>query len=562
MGVRLVGLAAMLAASCATPAPRPVIEPPAAVAASQPPAMPARAEEAGPQVFNVMLAPANDPKSGRLIVVANRVGAVPVAASEASPRALPPTEASYVAAQEAASITPAQAVRFDADRLAHPRPLSHIEPGEYWVQVRLDTDHDMAYGAPTDPDADFTSMPKKITLPSAAPVDIILMPARNVLSPNPTPPAPALFTCNGQRIPKPASPGEAEAHMRLIDFVSPSLSAFWGREMHVCGIVLLPPGYETSSAKYPTVYRADGFGSKFTTLINAERTHFAMMESGATPPMIRVHLDHSSPSGTHEFADSLNNGPWGKALTEELIPALEKQYRMDAEPSGRFTTGHSSGGWFALWQQVRYPRVFGGTWARAPDAVDFRSFTGVDIYRQAGNAYFRVDWSAQYLVRDPDGKETTSLQSYAQRERVFGDSGGQFDSFDWVFTPRGQDGRPQPLFDRTTGKIDLDVAAYWRENFDISHIIRRDWKTLKPVLDGKMHVVVGDTDTFHLNEAVTLLETELKSLGATASFTFVPGGTHFNLDRIGEDPMGLEKKIAWEMYAVARPDSKLKPPTP
>ena len=154
------------------------------------------------------------------------------------------------------------------------------------------------------------------------------------------------------------------------------------------------------------------------------------------------------------------------------------------------------------------------------------------------------------------------MQSYAQRERVFGDYGGQFDSFDWVFSPRGQDGRPQPLFDRTTGKIDLDVAAYWREHFDISHIIRRDWKTLKPVLDGKMHVVVGDTDTFHLNEAVTLLETELKSLGATASFTFVPGGTHFNLDRIGEDPMGLEKKIAWEMYAVARPESKLKPPTP
>ena len=116
-----------------------------------------------------------------------------------------------------------------------------------------------------------------------------------------------------------------------------------------------------------------------------------------------------------------------------------------------------------------------------------------------------------------------------------------------------------PLFDRVTGNIDAQVAAYWRENFDITHIIKRDWKTLKPVLDGKIHLIMGDTDTFHLNEAAKLLEEELQKLGAKAQFTWVPGGTHFNLDRIGTDAMGLEKKIAWEMYAVARPNSKLKP---
>ncbi|HOZ28289.1 MAG TPA: alpha/beta hydrolase-fold protein [Hyphomonadaceae bacterium] len=557
MRVKLIGLAGLLAASCVTPPP-PVPTTPAPVVVETPAPMPPRAESTQ-QTFKVMLAPGTDPKSGRLLVVANRVGTVPVAATEASPRALQATDDSWIAAQEVAFISAGQAVRFDADTLADPRPFSRIEPGEYWVQVRLDIDHDMAYSSGTDPDADFTSMPVKITLPSTSPVDVTLMPERNVLSPTAAGPAPALFECNGQRIPKPASPNEADANLRLIDFVSPSLSAFWGREMHVCGIVLLPPGYETSKDKYPTVYRADGFGSKFTTLINAERTHFGLMKSGATPPMIRVHLDHSSPWGTHEFADSVNNGPWGKALTEELIPALEKQYRMDAKPSGRFTTGHSSGGWYALWQQVRYPKVFGGTWARAPDPVDFRSYTGVNIYGHAANAYVRPDGSAQYLVRDATGKELTGLKTYAQRERVFGDYGGQMDSFDWVFSPRGKDGRPQPLFDRVTGKVDPEVAAYWREHFDISHIIRRDWKTLKPVLDGKIHIIMGDTDTFHLNEAAELLEQELKTLGAKATFTWVPGGTHFNLDRIGDDPQGLEKKIAWEMYAIARPNSKLKP---
>jgi len=117
-----------------------------------------------------------------------------------------------------------------------------------------------------------------------------------------------------------------------------------------------------------------------------------------------------------------------------------------------------------------------------------------------------------------------------------------------------------PLFDRVTGKVDPEVAAYWREHFDITHIIKRDWKTLKPVLDGKIHIIIGDTDTFHLDEAAKLMEQDLKTLGAKAEFTWVPGGTHFNLDRIGDDPQGLEKKIAWEMYAVARPNSKLKPP--
>ena len=164
---------------------------------------------------------------------------------------------------------------------------------------------------------------------------------------------------------------------------------------------------------------------------------------------------------------------------------------MDKEASGRFTTGHSSGGWFAIWQQVRYPTVFGGAWARSPDPVDFRSFTGINIYNRDANAYTRPDGAPQYLVRDASGKEVTSFKDYAQQENVLGDYGGQIDSFDWVFSPRGQDGRPQPLFDRVTGKVDPEVARYWRDNYDIGHIVRRDWGSLKTVLDGKIHLIMG-----------------------------------------------------------------------
>jgi S-formylglutathione hydrolase FrmB len=273
------------------------------------------------------------------------------------------------------------------------------------------------------------------------------------------------------------------------------------------------------------------------------------------PPMIWVFLDESSATGTHEFADSVNNGPWGRALTTELIPSLEARYRMDGKASGRFLNGHSSGGWATLWLQVTYPRVFGGTWSTAPDSSDFHDFTGPDLYAANANVYRRPDGSAWPLVR-LDGKVVSTFEQYARQEAVKGDVGGQFGSFDWVFSPRGADGRPMPMFDRATGKVDPTVVAYWREHYDIAHVLQRDWATLKPDLDGKVHVIVGDADTFYLDGAARRLKAVLEGLGAKADVRFLPGKTHFDLYVEGDDRRALLKQIAWEMHAVARPGSK------
>jgi hypothetical protein len=543
----ILGVAALLlAGSCASSAPA------SQVATQMPPEAPAAAS----QPFMVMLAPGTDPLSGRLIAVAAPVASVRASTALPHPPVISASASSYVAAQDALLVTSAQAARFDADLIAYPTPFSRIAPGDYWVQVRLDVNRNAAYRL-SDPASDHVSTPVKMTLPATAPVRVTLKPESDVVragSPPVAAPVAAQQPTGGVSINV-----EADAHIKAIDFVSSALSEFWGRPVRIRGIVLLPPGYDVSTERYPAVYRTEGFGGSLTSLPFAARRHYALMKSGETPPMIRVFLDHSSPWGTHEFADSVNNGPWGLALTEELIPALEQQYRMDARPSGRFVTGHSSGGWFAIWQQVRYPQIYGGSWARSPDPVDFRSFTGIDIYREGANAYVRPDGSAQYLMRDATGKETLSFKEFAQREDVLGDYGGQIDSFDWVFSPRGDDGRPRPLFDPATGKVDPAVAKYWRDNYDISHIVKRDWPSLKPVLDGKIHLIMGTMDTFHLDEAAKLLEQELKTLGAKADFFWMEGRTHGNIDRIGDDPDGLEKKIAWEMWAVARPNSPLKP---
>lgn len=543
-----------------------------------------QAPAAPPQAFNVKLAPGMEPTSGRLIVTATPASLVRPGYYFRMPT-LAPSVGSYVAAQETQRIGSDKAVRFDADLIAFPKPLSQAEPGEYWVQVLLDRNHNAAYKLNLDGDP--TTAPVKMMLPTSAPIEITLGSERDVTSqmiaeaeaaarnapPRPAPatpraaPSPEALAASEEKARQRQAEAdqlraEAAAHLKPLEFQSPSLTAFWGRPIVIRGHVLTPPGYDEGKQRYPTVYRTEGFGWTLNLTPNSiARRHYELMKRGETPPMIRVFLDHSFSTGTHEFADSVNNGPWGKALTEELIPYLEKQYRMDAKPSGRFTTGHSSGGWFAIWQQVRYPNVFGGAWARAPDPVDFRSFTGVDIYRANANAYVRPDGSAQYLVRDQAGKETESLRDYAQQEAVLGDIGGQFASFNAVFSPRGPDGRPMKLFDTATGQVDPAVAEYWKQ-YDISLILRTQWPKLKPKLDGRINLIMGDNDTYHLNEAAALLEQELNQLGAKANFLWIKGGTHGNLDRYGGDeiePCALEKRIALEMYRVARPGTTFKP---
>jgi S-formylglutathione hydrolase FrmB len=268
--------------------------------------------------------------------------------------------------------------------------------------------------------------------------------------------------------------------------------------------------------------------------------------------MIWVFLDHSGATGTNEFADSVNNGPWGKALTEELIPALEREYAMDARSSGRFLTGHSSGGWSTLWLQVRYPKLFGGSWPTSPDPSDFHNFTNIDLY--AANANFYRDAKGQPipLVRD-HGKLIATMEQFARAEAVLGPYGGQIASFEWVFSPRGADGRPVPVFDRATGKVDPDVVAYWRDNYDVANIVTRDAAALRRDLDGKVHLTVGTADTFYLDGPAHLLEAAMAKARIKASFTYLPNRTHFDLYERGDDKMALMKDNAWAMYAVARP---------
>ncbi len=455
-----------------------------------------------------------------------------------------------VAAREVSHWVPGQAIDVDTGDVAYPEPWSRLPPGDYLVQAVLDVNHDYNYtgrGA-----GDLVSDVVKLHLPATRVPTLALAKA---------------LPAEGDpwAIPDSASPtlrenvAAARPHAHLVDFVSPSLTAFWGRPIHMRGWVLTPPGYDAkAAARYPTVYYTQGFGGNNDRVIGPVVTVYTAMAKQQMPPMIWVFLDESSPTGTHEFADSVNNGPWGQALTTELIPHLEAHYRMDADANGRFLNGHSSGGWATLWLQTRYPKLFGGTWSTSPDPGDFHDFTGVDLYAPHANVYRRPDGSAYPLVRNHD-KVLGTFEQFAKLERVLGSYGGQLASFEWVFSPRGEDGRPVPMFDRDTGAVDPAVVAYWRDHYDIAYRLQQHWPQLKPDLDGKIHLYVGTADTFYLDGSAHKLKTVLDGLGAKTEFRFLPDRTHGNLYWIGEDHHGLLKQIGWAMYAIARPDSRLKP---
>jgi hypothetical protein len=207
--------------------------------------------------------------------------------------------------------------------------------------------------------------------------------------------------------------------------------------------------------------------------------------------------------------------------------------------------------------QINYPRTFGGTWSTSPDPSDFHDFTGVDLYVPHANVYRQPDGTPYPLVR-MDGKVIESFEQFASLEQVLGPYGGQMASFDWVFSPRGAAGRPEPMFDRATGEVDAKVIAYWRTHYDLARIVRTTWPQRGPDLEGKIHVYVGTADTFYLDGAARKLAAVLQQLGADAHFTFRAGRTHFDLYTRNGDRMALMDTVAAQMYLTAYPQADAK----
>jgi S-formylglutathione hydrolase FrmB len=447
----------------------------------------------------------------------------------------------WLSAMEVASLAPGQTFEFNPDIQAFPHRFSEAKPGTCQFMALLDPDHSYAYTGRNEGD--------------------LYGPVRKVadLDPANTPPIDLLINKRTEALAKLADTDD----IKLVELQSARLTAFWGRPIKMRAGVVLPASYsKVPSRRYPTVYRIHGYGGNHRGAWSTGPGLIKQMSAGRLPEMVHVFLDGSLPTGHHEFADSVNNGPWGSALNREFIPYLEKKFPLVARPGARFLTGHSSGGWSSLWLQITYPDFFGGAWSTSPDPVDLRSFTGVDVsVGSTVNAYRTRDGQPRNLIRR-GGRDLISLEDFAKQEEVQGEYGGQFASFEWVWSPKGQDGRPMKLFNRVTGELDPEVQQAWQK-YDIRLVLEKNWTTLGPKLRGKINVICGAEDTFHLEEAVSMLCDFFKRAGSDAVCEIVPGRDHMNLfSSYKTYPNGLAQRIAKEMQArfeAARKASEKKP---
>jgi hypothetical protein len=342
----------------------------------------------------------------------------------------------------------------------------------------------------------------------------------------------------------PIEPPKDTKYVKHIRIQSERLTKFWGRPMYLGAHVLLPEGFDTHpEARYPLVifhghFPADLSGfreqppdpnlkpdyserfklSGYNRIVQENAYQFYKEWTGPNfPRFLIVEIQHANPYYDDSYAvNSANLGPYGDAITYELVPEIEKRFRGIGKGWARFLYGGSTGGWEAMAVQMFYPDEYNGSWAACPDPIDFRAYTVVNIYEHENAYYADSKWKRMPRPgkRNYLGELSATVEDMNQMELALGTnsrSGGQWDIWQAVYSPVGSDGYPKPIWDKSTGKIDRSVAEYWRENYDLGYILKRDWAKLGPKLEGKLHIYVGEADNYFLNNAVYLVEDFLKT---------------------------------------------------
>jgi hypothetical protein len=497
--------------------------------------------------------PATAPLHGRLILVFSK---------DASSEPRNQMEETYTSAQafgvDADGLAPGQLLVVDAKTFGYPRrSLTDLDAGDYQVQavfnvyeqfhlatgktVWLPPDKGEGQHWATKPGNPY-SKPAKIHFDPKS-TDTIKLTLDQVIPPiEGTDRDPMVI----------AAKSPAAKWLKYTRFKSDALSKFWGRDVYLSAWILLPDGFdEHPEAKFPLVVYQDHFHPGFRDLTFTqippdpkspgyarEKNSYQFFQdwtSGRLPRVIIIYVQNANPYYDDSYdVDSANVGPYGTAINHELIPAIEKQYRGIGEGWARATYGGSTGGWEAFATQVFYPDMYNGAYVACPDPVDFHAYQNVDLYNDT-NAFVRKGDFGEIPIagdRKPDGTVIALAGSEFAYEYVLGTHGRsteQWDIWQAVYSPAGDDGYPAQVIDPVTGNIDKSVVNYWHDHYDLTAILKRDWPTLGPKLEGKLHFTVGDGDTYFLNNAVHLLQDQLdasRNPHSDATFQYGPRMPH------------------------------------
>lgn len=329
------------------------------------------------------------------------------------------------------------------------------------------------------------------------------------------------------------------ATTREVTLRSQLLSAFRGEDIFMKAAVVLPAAYQADSARqYPVVLIIPGWGGTHYhgAIAGNQRTYG--MGQGKDKIYVYLNPETQTPWGLHAFVDSRVNGPWGKALVEELLPYLRRQFRIKNDARQTFITGQSSGGYGAVWLALHYPGSFGGCWATSPDPLDFSAFTGVNLYKDAN--FYRDGEGKERGINRVKGVYQQTLRD-ARMAELFAGDGGQQQSFEAEFGVPGKDGRPKDLFDPRTGVIHASVAREWQP-YDLGLLVKKDWRKIKKAGVGKITVYAGAEDNFLLNESVAAFERKVKEAGAEIRVVIIPGADHFSV-RSPELTQAIQKEM-------------------
>lgn len=435
-------------------------------------------------------------------------------------------------------LRPGQTHTVSAEAYGYPiQRLDSIKPGEYYVQALLDI-----YETFQRADGHVLKLPTdrgEGRQWNRAPGNLYSKPISMTVKPGQT-----IQLQLTERI-SPIQPPADTTYIKHLRIQSARLTKFWGKPVYLGANILVPHGFETHpNAKYPLMlyhghYPADFSGFRpeppdenlkpdysdrfklagYNRIVQQEAHAFYKKWTSANfPRFLAVEIQHANQFYDDSYAvNSANLGPYGDAIMYELLPAIEAKFRGIGQGWARFTYGGSTGGWEALAAQIFYPTEFNGAFGACPDPIDFRAHSTINIYEDK-NAYFTQGTHRQVErpgKRDYLGHVSATIQTMNQMELALGSktrSGQQFDIWEAVYSPMGADGYPKRLWDKVTGDIDPEVAKYWRDNFDLRHILQRDWNKLEPSLKGKLHIYCGDMDNFYLNNAVYLMEDFLKTI--------------------------------------------------
>ena len=424
---------------------------------------------------------------GRLFVILSRTNAPePRMTLGQSGRTAP-----QALARDVRGFTPGTKAVLDRNAFTYPQPqLADLPADDYYVQALFAANRDLNF--PNAP-GNLYGEPQKVRVDPAG---------GGVMKLELTRETPA------EQLPADSS------QVKFVKLHSRLLSDFHHRPMYLRAGIILPERYESDTQRrYPLWVRIGGLNTRFTVaerLMSGDSDFRKLWNAAKTPRFILLQLDGAGPYGDPYYVNSANNGPFGDALVQELIPYVEKQFRASGESHGRVLSGVSTGGWVALALQIFYPDDFNGAWSACPDPVDFRAFELVNIYEDT-NAYSNRKGYARPSERDVNGDVTLTMRDEVGAENLLGRgnsfalSGQQWGAWNAVYSPRGADGLPLPLWDPLSGEIDRRVAAQWRK-YDLRSVLEQNWQNLAPKLNGKLHIAAGEADQYFLNNAVHLLE--------------------------------------------------------